>query len=65
MHPVTLKWIGEIKVNELLFEMEISPTDDILHVITQPGEILNYSLKTREKIGVFIGTSAKNFVIRM
>jgi hypothetical protein len=45
--------------------MELSPTDDILHVITQPGEIVNYSLKTHEKIGVFIGTSAKNFVIRM
>lgn len=21
LHPVTLKWVGEIKVNELLFEM--------------------------------------------
>lgn len=52
-------------MNEVLFEMEISASDDILHVITQPGEILNYSLKTYEKVGVFIGTNAKNFVIRM
>lgn len=45
--------------------MEISNHDDILHIISQSGEIYNYSLKTYEKIGVFIGTNSKNFVIRM